>query len=78
MHGVIRKKFPKFVAKLSRQSFVMSDDKRRLLDFLNDICDRKSFARARNAKQSLISRAAIQADGQFFNRLRLIPSWFEF
>ena len=53
-------------------------DEGRLLDFLNDICHRKGFARACYPQQGLEFQALLKALRNFFNRLRLITGRFIF
>ena len=50
------------------------DDERRPVEVLDDVGDRKSFPRPRDAEQRLMLRAGGNASGQLFNRLRLVAS----
>src|SRR3989344_4326523 len=43
IYGIVRKKLAEFIAKLCRKGFIMRDNQSRLLNFLNNICDRKCF-----------------------------------
>ena len=54
LYSIIRKKFFKLHKKLSRQSFIMSQNNRWSLDILYQISNSKGLPRARYPKQSLI------------------------
>ena len=78
LHRIFGEKLLQLVIKLCRKGFIVRNDQGRLLDFLNDICHGKGFARTCNPQQGLEFQALLKALRNFFNRLRLITGRFIF
>ena len=72
MHGIVREKFFVFLGELRGKRFVVGDDKRRLLDLLDDIGDGKSFARSGNAKKRLFFQTFFNSFHKLFDGFRLV------
>ena len=68
----MREKFPKLVAKLSRQGFVVGQHQRRPTGLGNDISHRERLARARRPQQGLMALAIVHPRHQLLDRHRLI------
>ncbi len=64
--------------KLSRQSFVMCQDKGRALQIFDDLGHGEGFTRTGNAQQNLVFFKSLYAANQFLNSLRLIACRFKF
>ena len=54
MHRILREKFAELTAELCRESFILTDNQRWPLKFLNYIRNGKSFAATSNSQKSLI------------------------
>lgn len=52
-HCVVREKFLELAVELCRQRLVMSNDQRRFIQLLDDICHRKGFSGAGDAQKCL-------------------------
>ena len=62
----------KLRVQLRRQSLVMRNDQRGLVDVLDDVGNRKGLARARHSEQSLVLHVGQDAFSELFNRRRLV------
>src|SRR4051812_41439439 len=69
---VLGKERLEFLVKLGRESFVVREDKRRTLDFLDDVRDRERFTGARYSQQNLVLLAPVQSLDKLGDRLGLI------
>ena len=72
-HIVLREKALELAGQLSRQSFVVSYDQRRLLHFLYDLGDGVGLARTSGPKEHLGLLPVLDAGSQIRNGLGLIP-----
>lgn len=72
LHRVIRKELFKLPIELRRQSLIVRDDQRRLVQLLYHIRHGKCLARSGDAKKRLALVAFFEAFDKLFNRLGLI------
>ena len=78
LNRIIREKFFELTVKLRRQRLIMRQDKRRLIQLLDDIRHRKCLARTGDAKERLTLVALLKALNQLCDRLRLVASGLVF
>ena len=71
-HGIVREQLLELAVQLGGKGFVGRQHQRRLLRALYDMRHGKSLARARDAKQHLMCRAAENAPGELLYGLRLV------
>ena len=72
--AVFGEKLPEFVAKLRRQSFIMSDHQSGFADASYDVSHGKSLTGAGNAQQHLCTPTFVQSRHKFFYRFALIAA----
>ncbi len=72
LDGVVGKKLLELGAKLRRKRLVVRQDKRRAVDFLDDLCHRIRLARAGYAQERLLGEAVLEPCGKCVNGLGLV------
>src|SRR3989344_6571566 len=77
MNGILGKKLSILLSQLGGQCFVVSDNQCRFLNFLDNVCHRKSLATAGHAQKSLMFQTFFDTFHQLFNRLWLVTSWLK-
>ena len=75
---IVREKFLELTVELCRQGLVMSDDQRRFIQLLDDVCHRKGFSRAGNAQKGLALVAFFETFDKVGDRLGLVAGRFVF
>ena len=78
LYGVVREKFLELTVELCRQCFVMSDDQRRFIQLLDDICHRESFTGTGDAEKDLALVALLETFDKVGNRLGLVAGGLVF
>ena len=75
VYWIIRKKFSKFIAKLSCKGFIVSNNKSWSLNFFNNICHSKSLTASGNTQEHLCSKPIVKTLHKTINCLRLVTRW---
>ena len=60
LYSIVREKFLELTVELGRQSLVMSNDKRRFIQLLDDVCHCKRLTRAGDAQKGLALVALLE------------------
>ncbi len=72
LYGVVRKKFLELAVELCRQRFVMSNDQRRFIQLLADVCHHKGFSKTSDTQKGLALVAFFETSDKVGNRLGLV------
>ena len=78
LYGVVREELFELAVELCRQCFVMSNDQRRFIQLLDDVCHREGFSRTGDAEKGLALVAFLEAFDKVGDRLGLVAGGLVF
>ena len=71
-YGIVREKFLELAVELCRQCLVMSNDQRRFIQLLYNVCHREGFSGAGDAEKCLALVAFLETFDKIGDRLGLV------